>query len=166
MFREASRVFDNFLSHRQRLSVAKNRDEPLTLMVFDIFKVHGALLRFGDEFVRSEGLASSSWQVLGAVSRGEGKITVPGIARRMGQARQSVQRQVNGLLECGFVKLVDNPGHRRSPYVGLTAAGQRLHDKIQRRWTTWAREVTKSLPVEDIEAVRRALEVFSEALER
>lgn len=134
-------------------------------MVFDLFKIHGALLRFGDEFVKDDDLASAGWQVLGAVSRGDGQITVPGIARRMGQARQSVQRQVNGLLERKLIEFRDNPNHQRSPYVALTSRGQLLHDQIQKRWTTWTRTVAKSLPAEDIQAVRRTLETLTEALE-
>lgn len=146
--------------------MARGGDDALTLMVFDLFRAHGALLRFGDDFVAEHDLASSSWQVLGAVSRGGGEITVPGIARRMGQARQSVQRQVNGLLDRGLIELRENPNHRRSPHLALTTSGQRLHDTIQKRWATWARAVSKSIPAQDLQAVRRTLEAFTEALER
>ena len=50
---------------------------------------------------------------------------MPGIARRLGQYRQSVQRVADDLIAAGCVRPVSNPGHRRSPLLRLTADGIR-----------------------------------------
>lgn len=52
-----------------------------------------------------------------------GPTPVPGIARSRGVSRQHIQTIVNELLEEGLVELRDNPAHRRSCLVALTAAG-------------------------------------------
>lgn len=63
----------------------------------------------------------------------EDGLTVPTIARRLGLARQSVQRVVNDLAEAGLVTLEDNPDHRRSPLVSLTDAGRAVLEELFRR---------------------------------
>ena len=52
-----------------------------------------------------------------------GPTPVPRIARSRGVSRQHIQTIVNELLHEGLVELRDNPAHRRSCLVALTAAG-------------------------------------------
>ena len=52
-----------------------------------------------------------------------GPTPVPRIARSRGVSRQHIQSIVNELLHEGLVELRDNPAHRRSCLVALTAAG-------------------------------------------
>jgi DNA-binding MarR family transcriptional regulator len=52
-----------------------------------------------------------------------GPTPVPRIARSRGVSRQHIQTIVNELLDEGLVELRDNPAHRRSCLVTLTAAG-------------------------------------------
>ena len=52
-----------------------------------------------------------------------GPTPVPRIARSRGVSRQHIQTIVNELLDEGLVELRDNPAHRRSCLVALTAAG-------------------------------------------
>ncbi|MDE0095181.1 MAG: helix-turn-helix domain-containing protein, partial [Gammaproteobacteria bacterium] len=60
-------------------------------------------------------MTSARWQVMGAVDQSKHSLTVAQIARRMGLARQGVQRIVNDLVELGFVVLEENIDHKRSP---------------------------------------------------
>jgi DNA-binding MarR family transcriptional regulator len=53
----------------------------------------------------------------------QGPTPVPHIARSRGVSRQHIQTIVNDLLDEGLVDLRDNPAHRRSCFVALTAAG-------------------------------------------
>jgi DNA-binding MarR family transcriptional regulator len=59
--------------------------------------------------------------VLSVVS--DGPRTVASAARRLGLARQSVQRVVDDLVAAGQLVLRDNPDHARAPLVALTGAG-------------------------------------------
>jgi DNA-binding MarR family transcriptional regulator len=52
-----------------------------------------------------------------------GPTPVPRIARSRGVSRQHIQTIVNELLDEGLVELRDNPAHRRSCLVTLTAVG-------------------------------------------
>jgi DNA-binding MarR family transcriptional regulator len=52
-----------------------------------------------------------------------GPTPVPRIARSRGVSRQHIQTIVNELLDEGLVELRDNPAHRRSCLVALTAVG-------------------------------------------
>jgi len=52
-----------------------------------------------------------------------GPTPVPRIARTRAASRQHIQTIVNELLHEGLVELRDNPAHRRSCLVALTAAG-------------------------------------------
>lgn len=53
----------------------------------------------------------------------QGPTPVPHIARSRGVSRQHIQAIVNELLREGLVELRDNPAHRRSCLVALTAVG-------------------------------------------
>jgi DNA-binding MarR family transcriptional regulator len=53
----------------------------------------------------------------------QGPTPVPRIARSRGVSRQHIQTIVNELLDEGLVELRDNPAHRRSCLVALTAVG-------------------------------------------
>lgn len=65
--------------------------------------------------------------------RRDGAQTVPEMARRRPVSRQHIQVLVNGLLDDGYVELVDNPAHKRSKLVRLTAAGEALIKKMEKR---------------------------------
>jgi DNA-binding MarR family transcriptional regulator len=53
----------------------------------------------------------------------QGPTPVPRIARSRGVSRQHIQTIVNDLLDEGLVELRDNPAHRRSCLIALTAVG-------------------------------------------
>ena len=55
-----------------------------------------------------------------------GPETVPAMARRRGVSRQHIQQHVDGLLERGLVARRDNPAHKRSVLIALTASGRSL----------------------------------------
>ncbi len=63
----------------------------------------------------------------------QGPATVPAIARARRVTRQHIQALVNPLLQEGLVERVENPAHRRSKLIRLTAAGWKLIDDMRRR---------------------------------
>ncbi|MBL8186424.1 MAG: winged helix-turn-helix transcriptional regulator, partial [Acidobacteria bacterium] len=62
-----------------------------------------------------------------------GQQTVPQMARDRSVSRQNVQMLVNQLAENGYVEFVENPAHKRSPFVRLTAAGKKAVEAMDRR---------------------------------
>ena len=62
-----------------------------------------------------------------------GPRTVPQLARAGSVTRQHVQALVNPLVERGHLELTDNPAHKRSPLVRLTASGRGSVEEMNRR---------------------------------
>ena len=66
---------------------------------------------------------------------------MPQIARRLGYARQSVQRTADLLVESGLAEFTANPDHQRSPYLEPTARGR----EVLKRLTTAAEKMNGKL---------------------
>ena len=75
--------------------------EAFTGLILETFRFNGLLLAAGDKLTRDLNLTSALWQVLGAID--EAPLPMAQIARNMGQTRQSVRRNVNVLIEKGFI---------------------------------------------------------------
>ena len=113
--------------------------ETVPLLVADVFHLAGLFRRQGEEIARLAGRTQAEWQTLSAIS--DGPRTVPQIARRLGLARQSVQRTADQLEAESLVRFVANPDHKKSTLVELTAAGRNALDKINAAAGAFHREV-------------------------
>ncbi|WBB64280.1 MarR family winged helix-turn-helix transcriptional regulator [Streptomyces sp. WMMC500] len=87
------------------------------------FRVGGQFLARGDRLAAPAGLTAARWQVLYAVRHEP--LSVAGVARGMGVARQSVQRIADVLVEGGLAAYEPNPAHRRAKLLRPTPAGRR-----------------------------------------
>lgn len=92
------------------------------LLIADVYELAGISRSTSEVIARRHKLTAARWHILSVVS--EQAVTVPAIARRLGLARQSVQRVVDDLVEGGLVLLRPNPAHQRSPLVMLTDTGR------------------------------------------
>jgi DNA-binding MarR family transcriptional regulator len=113
-------------------------DEVFALLVADVFDAAGALRRYGENIAATAGQTQARWQLMSVVS--EGDWTVPMAADRLGTSRQAVQRVANELVSDNLAQFRDNPHHRRSPFLHLTASGARALSTITdhaRRWHGW-----------------------------
>ena len=70
------------------------------------------------------GLTHARWKVIGAIALSNAGLTVPGIARVLGQSRQAVQRITDVMVADGILVYTDNPKHKRSALVTLSEQGQ------------------------------------------
>ncbi len=87
-----------------------------------------------------------------------------GRGRRPGPvARQRIQRLANQLAEQGRVEFVDNPAHRRSKLVRLTAKGETTVDEISKRLAEWTDQLAAGM---DEREIRTALKVIRELRRR
>ncbi len=102
--------------------------DAFALVVADIFDAAGVLRRDGERTASSAGQTQARWQLLSVVSVGDW--TVPMAADRLGTSRQAVQRIANKLVDDGLAASVDNPRHRRSPFLRLTDEGERVLSAI------------------------------------
>ena len=139
--------------------------EAATEVILSAFRANGLLLSAGDSIAGAEGLTSTRWQVLGALSLADRPLTVPQIARRMGLTRQSVHATVKRLVQDGLLELVPNEDHRRSPLVRLTEAGRARYASIDRRQAAWVNELAAGMLEADLKTAADVLGEISRRLE-
>jgi DNA-binding MarR family transcriptional regulator len=144
----------------------KDRDEAaalVPLVIADIYQLAGQLRRNADAIAGTIGQTQARWQVLSAASA-EPK-TVPQIARRLGIARQNVQRVADLLIEEGLAALSPNPDHKTSPFLVLTDSGRTAFTRLMSHGRSYHREIANELDV-DLAALRLGLRRFCEVLDR
>ena len=93
-----------------------------------------------------------------------GGLTVPGIARVIGQSRQAVQRITDAMVEDGLLLYATNPNHKKSMLVHLTDEGKRCYNLLREEQDPWAIEATEDISLDDLESslfvVRRLIKEF------
>lgn len=131
--------------------------ENYRLLIADVYELAGHSRRTSEVLARASGQTTARWHVLSVVS--DGPRTVASAARRLGLARQSVQRVVDGLVSDGDLELRQNPDHARAPLVVITPEGAEVLQELVHR-----SEVDRAALVEraqlddvDIEAARAVL---------
>jgi DNA-binding MarR family transcriptional regulator len=92
------------------------------LLIAEVYELAGRSRATSEAIAQRHGQTTARWHVLSVLAGRPA--TVPGIARRLGLARQSVQRVAGDLIAAGCVQAVPNPDHRRSPLLQLTALGR------------------------------------------
>jgi DNA-binding MarR family transcriptional regulator len=95
----------------------------------------------------------------------EGPSTVPAIARARRVSRQHIQAIVNPLLHEGMVERVENPAHRRSKLVRLTAAGQKVIEDIRRHEAHHLDQADIGVSDGELRSAAQVLRQVREALE-
>src|SRR5262249_2341938 len=86
-----------------------------------------------------------------------GPLTVPQIAQMRPTSRQRMQRLADELAAEGFVEFIDNPKHRLSKLVRLTAKGELHYRTLPHRFLEMASRRGVGLGEADI---RRAIEIL------
>lgn len=132
----------------------RDRDA-FALLVADVYDAAGVLRRDGERIASSAGQTQARWQLLSVVSTGNW--TVPMAADRLGTSRQAVQRIANELVDDGLAAFVDNPRHRRSPFLHLTEEGRRVLDAITGQAQRRHEALLAKLDGVDLVEVRTAL---------
>ena len=134
-----------------------------TDIVLDIFKLNGLLVVEGDRLTKEVGLTSARWKVLGALAMSAEPMTVAGIARKMGQTRQGVQRIADEMAGEGIVNFQDNPQHKRAKNIIITAKGKKMFGALEKIQTPWA---DKSVGDIKLTELKTTLEVLRKLIQR
>src|SRR5690606_30849009 len=133
-------------------------------LVLSLFRLNGLLVAEGDSMARAAGLTSARWKVIGVIALAHSGVTVPGIARVLGQSRQAVQRITDVMEGDGLLQYLPNPEHKRSPLVSLTDAGQDAYTALRAVQDPWAIDNTEDISAEELESalllVRRLINRF------
>jgi DNA-binding MarR family transcriptional regulator len=130
----------------------------LTDIMLAVFRVNGRLLEKGDQMVAPLNLTSARWQVLGALSLADKPLSAPQVAEAMGITRQGAQKQLNKLEEEGFLEMLPNPRHERSPLYTLTKRGNQTFSAAMSLQDAWANGLASNLSLQDL---KKALETLN-----
>ncbi|MGW1610103.1 MarR family winged helix-turn-helix transcriptional regulator [Streptomyces sp. NPDC002285] len=129
--------------------------DEVALLVADVFEAAGALRKSGEVIAASQGQTPARWQLLSVASGTP--LTVAQAARRLGVARQGVQRLANDLASESLIDFRPNPEHRSSPLLELTPTGRRVLDEITVRAAEVHRRLAADIPADEITAARELL---------
>ena len=134
-------------------------------LVLTLFRLNGLLIAEGDAMTKDLGLTHARWKVIGAIALSNAGLTVPGIARVLGQSRQAVQRITDVMVADGILVYSDNPKHKRSALVTLSEKGQDTYTLLREVQDPWAIENTEDIPIEELETtlrlIRRLIKKFN-----
>ncbi len=142
-----------------------NRQDAVTELMLETFRLNGALLSRGDALVADIGLTSARWQVLGAIALAPVPLPVAHLARNMGLTRQGVQRIADEMARGGLVRFAPNPHHARAKLVLLTPRGQAAYDAAIRREGPWAARLGEGISVKALEAALAVMRTLRQRLE-
>jgi DNA-binding MarR family transcriptional regulator len=107
-------------------------DKALDQLIDEVRLLWNSLVRSGERLHVDEPITMGMRAVLEYLGR-NGPTAVPSIARSRRVSRQHIQAQVNALLDEGCVEFQENPAHKRSALVALSARGRRTLDRMRRR---------------------------------
>ena len=133
-------------------------------LVLSVFRLNGLLIAEGDDMTEALGLTSARWKVIGVIALANSGLTVPGIARVLGQSRQAVQRITDVMATDGLLSYQSNPKHKRSVLVVLTEEGKTAYKDLRDVQDPWAIDNTEDIPIEELDVglrlVRRLIQKF------
>ena len=133
-------------------------------LVLSLFRLNGLLITEGDNMTEALGLTSARWKVIGVIALSNSGLTVPGIARVLGQSRQAVQRITDVMVTDGLLSYRSNPKHKRSVLVVLTEEGKTAYKDLRDVQDPWAIDNTEDIPIEELDVglrlVRRLIQKF------
>jgi DNA-binding MarR family transcriptional regulator len=144
------------------LSMRQRPPDPARL--YDLIRlvrpVYLTLYRAVDAGLAGSGLTVGERAILEMLHDG-GPAPVPELAGRLDLERQPIQRTVDGLRARGLVERGDNPRHRRSLQIRLTAGGTRAIVRVLEREAVQLARVARGLEAASLE---QAIAVVSAVL--
>ena len=129
-----------------------------TDIILEIFKLNGLLVLEGDQLIKELGLSSARWKVLGALYNSSNPMTVPEIARMMGQTRQAVQRLANEMNKDGLLNTQINPNHKSAKLLVLTEKGNEVFETIEKKQIPWVNAAAHGFETSDLERTSSVLQ--------
>ncbi|HLI30895.1 MAG TPA: MarR family transcriptional regulator [Terriglobia bacterium] len=135
----------------------------IPLLVADVYQLAGSFRRLGGHIARRAGQTQARWQLLSVVS--DDAKTVAQAARRLGLARQSLQRTADQLVRLGLAQYTENPDHVRSPLLQITDQGRKVLSVLTREAKKSHIRLSAGLKRAELMTVLRVVRQLCRALE-
>jgi len=133
----------------------EHRDQLLTELTDEIFRINGQLLSEGDALTSAVGLTAAQWQVLGRLA--DTPMSASALAHRRGLRRQSVQETIDRLMRLGLLEKLPNPLDLRAPLLTPTSKGLEALERIEPLRKAWAASRSRGIPEHDLIVTLRTL---------
>jgi DNA-binding MarR family transcriptional regulator len=131
----------------------------LTDVILATFRLNARLMEAAQSLAVEGGITAAWWQVLGGVL--DQPRSVAEVGRRMGVARQGVQRVADLLVAHGLAEYRANPVHRRAKLLVCTEAGYWAVRRITLAQHPWSDRIASQLRAEEL---RSALSTMQDLL--
>lgn len=135
----------------------------LTDVILETFRLNDRLRDAAQRLAAEGEITAAWWQVLGGAL--DEPRSVAEIGRRMGMARQSVQRIADLLVARGLAEYRDNPAHRRAKLLTPTEAGFWSIRRISLAQHPWADRIGSAVGAEELRAALATMRRLVAALE-
>jgi DNA-binding MarR family transcriptional regulator len=126
----------------------------------DLMMVIGRMKRFGPAIDLNSVHPATEFAILDTILR-SGCRNVPAIAKSRGVTRQSVQKVVNKLIDAQTLVYVENPRHRSSNWLEITARGQQIYQRVRSSIVERYLPVEADLRQSDIESAARVIALIA-----
>jgi DNA-binding MarR family transcriptional regulator len=126
-------------------------------IVWLIRRLFRALGQKSNERLQPFGISAADRAVLEFLYPDEA-LSVPEIAARYQVSRQHVQVTVNSLIDGRLLTANDNPRHKRSPLIALTAKGRKLFTSIREQDEEIVDKIFAAISTEDRRTTQKTLE--------
>ena len=130
--------------------------EALKELLIEVTLLHWHVAAASRALAGPRDLTNAQVSILRSVDA-SGPQTVPQLAEARAIARQPVQRSIDALASLGLVSLVENPRHKRSRLVSLTATGRRRLQEMERRQSRWVGGLSEGLAERSLRSASRLL---------
>jgi len=130
----------------------------------ECFKLNRNLVEVAKHLTEDLGVTGAQWGVLAALGQEDAPPTIAEAARRLGLARQSVQRVADALVEHGLVQYLPNSADRRTKLAKITDAGRTLLAELENRQLDWANRTAGDLSQTNIEEAMRLIKQVRERI--
>lgn len=136
--------------------------DAFTSLVVQIASLGGRFSEIGEQLAEHGDQTLARWVFLDAIATEAA--TVAQVSRRLGQARQSVQRIADLMVDDELAVYEPNPAHQRAKLVRLTPSGRRTLRRISIRQKKWADSVAARLGADDIAITARLVGSVAEVV--
>ena len=134
------------------MPVDHSQETAFSGLMQECFRINRRLIAAAGRLTDGHAVTGAQWGVLGAFGGSRKLLSVAQAARRLGLARQGVQRVADLLEKKGLIEYLDNPHHRRAKLAKVTAEGRSVLHELQQRQSRWARHASGDLNTSQVRA--------------
>lgn len=143
--------------------MTQNQSETLYDLIREIRLAFNRLRTVSDAMNEKQGVTAAMRAVLEHLDQ-DGPATVPQIARVKSVSRQNIQLLADALAKAGLARFAENPGHKRSRLLEITADGRAAFADIRSRESHALHEIGKSLDPAAVAGAAATLHALNDAL--